>query len=247
MNARIVLLYVDNLLTRALNALTHFQAPGFRRNSRRASPVKSYFGSKFGQDASCLARSASEIQACFHLTRCLRIHLTRCLRTLRARPLVAARGAREGLWLEQLTHAARAAASQLNFQPLCGRARRALVRARLAGLTSIVQDRANEVMAKCIRARLVHQKFDIESNVRAKRYDSKNRGRASPVKFDIELRVKLMIHCRIFDIKSHFSSKQSNTIKIGKLVLTEQFLPNGLGPSFFTSEDVAMTGKTRPK
>ena len=32
-------LYVDNLLARALNALTHFQAPGFRRNSRRASPV----------------------------------------------------------------------------------------------------------------------------------------------------------------------------------------------------------------
>ena len=46
-----------------------------------------------------------------HQTRCLRtlsVHLTRCLRTLRARlqaafqpPLVAARGAREGLLLEQ--------------------------------------------------------------------------------------------------------------------------------------------------
>ena len=57
---------------------------------------------------------------------------------------MAARGAREGLWLEQacvstwlgepnqvLTHAARAAAKQLNKAPLVGarRARRALVRA----------------------------------------------------------------------------------------------------------------------
>ena len=82
------------------------------KNRGRASPVNCH---------------RDHVHLTIHLTRCLRtlrvlwfivichcrgdtrpVHLTRCLRTLRARqPLVAARGAREGLWLIRATRPAR--------------------------------------------------------------------------------------------------------------------------------------------